>query len=152
MDFLGDGACKPCDAGSYSTSPGATNCSACPSGTTSPAGSTSPFDCVVSSECNCTTPTSNEQCVEESSLREQVSRVTEELDHLKSLAQATGAFWYDDGNAIDWTLPEHANCLDPYASTDGCCLDGEVARWEYHVGHGPDGSGKQLRLTCYQIQ
>ena len=58
MDYIGDGACKPCDAGSYSTSPGATNCSSCPSGTTSPVGSTSLSDCVAST----TTGTCNKQC------------------------------------------------------------------------------------------
>ena len=136
------GPCTSCVAGKYKVVTGSGACADCPSGASSPEGSASP------SECNCVF---NEQCVEESSLREQVSRVTEELDQLKSLAQATGAFWYDDRNAVDWMQPEHANCLDPYASTDGCCLDGEVARWEYHVVRGPDGHGKQLRLTCYQI-
>ena len=58
MDYMGDGACNPCDAGSYSTSPGATNCSSCPSGTTSPVGSTSLSDCVAST----TTGTCNKQC------------------------------------------------------------------------------------------
>ena len=58
LDFIDDGACQPCAAGSYSTSPGATNCSSCPSGTTSPAGSTSLSDCVAST----TTGTCNKQC------------------------------------------------------------------------------------------
>ena len=30
LDYVGDGACKPCDAGSYSKSPGATNCPSAP--------------------------------------------------------------------------------------------------------------------------
>ncbi|MGB1604803.1 MAG: hypothetical protein ACPIOQ_69365, partial [Promethearchaeia archaeon] len=33
LQYLGDGACKPCDAGTFAPSPGATNCSSCPDGT-----------------------------------------------------------------------------------------------------------------------
>ena len=45
LDYLGAGACKPCAAGTYSASSGATNCSPCPSGTWSPVGSSSVSDC-----------------------------------------------------------------------------------------------------------
>ena len=44
LDYLGDGACMPCDAGSYASWPGATACWACASGTTSLAGSSDCFD------------------------------------------------------------------------------------------------------------
>ena len=35
LDYLGDGACKPCDAGTYGPCPGAKSCSPCPPGTSS---------------------------------------------------------------------------------------------------------------------
>ena len=59
-DYIGDGACKRCPADTYSSSAGATNCTPCPSGTSSPAGSTSVSDCVTSTTCSlCDTGAAN---------------------------------------------------------------------------------------------
>ena len=58
LDFLHNGTCKPCAAGTFSSFSGATSCTPCPSDTTSPSGSTSLSDCMVSTSAstNCTLP------------------------------------------------------------------------------------------------
>jgi len=59
MKYLGDGACKHCEAGKYSSSSGATSCLPCPSGTWSTTGSASASDCTAPDTFPQSTPTTS---------------------------------------------------------------------------------------------